>query len=243
MLVAPSGNGNPLGRLDRKMRLKLRSSGGKLTSLCAIGLLFCLGLVGGQRVAASGNAAEWSASLAGTQFAIADLDGDRRPDLALVQVEREQASSTRYAIRVQLGEGAGSYIGVRGPSGGLRLAVRDVNGDDNLDLILTSVLEHRVIQVLLNDGHGKFRVAETGTYSWFERESESRLSEREAAPSDRFALAGVRASFDAETVARHTSVCPTVHSHVEAGVQSVAPALDLGFTPGRSPPLIRLAVS
>jgi hypothetical protein len=92
----------------------------------------------------------------GSRFVFADLDGDRIPDLALVETERQRWANTDYAIRVRLSAGAESAIGVIGPSGGLRVAVRDVNGDSNLDLIVTAELDVGFIKVLLNDGHGNF---------------------------------------------------------------------------------------
>jgi hypothetical protein len=95
----------------------------------------------------------------GSRFVFADLDGDRLPDLALVETQRQRSIDCDYAIRVRLSAGAESAIGVSGPSGGLRVAVRDVNGDNNLDLIVTADLDAGFIKVLLNDGHGNFSVA------------------------------------------------------------------------------------
>jgi len=92
----------------------------------------------------------------GSRFVFADLDGDRIPDFALVETQRQTFANSDYAIRVRLSAGAESAIGVRGPMGGLRVAARDVNGDNNLDLIITADLDAGFIKVLLNDGHGNF---------------------------------------------------------------------------------------
>ena len=131
-----------------------------LACLAGIGLLVCLGVGRGEQGARRGASPRPSWNVASMQFAIADLDGDRKPDMASVEVETQQASWTSYAIRLQFGAGTGAYIGVKGPLGGVRLAVRDVNGDDRLDLVLTSVIDRRIVQVLLNDGHGNFSPAE-----------------------------------------------------------------------------------
>jgi hypothetical protein len=93
------------------------------------------------------------------RFVFADLDGDQKPDLASVEMQRQRPEATDYSIHLQLSHGVESAIGVRAPFGGLRLAARDVNGDDNLDLILTSNLDASFVEVLLNDGHGNFSVA------------------------------------------------------------------------------------
>jgi hypothetical protein len=92
----------------------------------------------------------------GSRFVFADLDGDRIPDLALIETQRQRSLDSDYAIHVKLSAGAESAIGVSGPSGGLRVVVRDVNGDSNLDLIVTADLDAGFIKVLLNDGHGNF---------------------------------------------------------------------------------------
>jgi len=84
----------------------------KLTWLCGIGLLLCLWAAGGQCAAVEGAMPRGSAGVLGWQFAFADLDGDRKPDMASVEIQDEQVGSTDYAIRLQFAGGTGSYIGV-----------------------------------------------------------------------------------------------------------------------------------
>jgi hypothetical protein len=92
----------------------------------------------------------------GLPFAFADFDGDRRPDLADIQIGRSDASVTDYWIQLQLSAVGRQTIRVIGPSGGLQIAARDVNGDHALDLVLTTRLFKQPVAVLLNDGHGGF---------------------------------------------------------------------------------------
>ena len=197
------------------MGLKFRSIGRRFGSLCGLALLLCLTLARGQHTVVADSTARRSPGLGGMAFAIADLDGDRKPDLASVEVEREQASSTRYAIRLQFSEGADSYIGVKGPLGGLRLAIRDVNGDDSLDLILTSVLDRRVVQVLLNDGHGKFAPA-GGEGDWLSgREPDTYLEPNELQVAGCERLTSPRPWFDEQC-------CRAGNSGVTSGVLTQA---------------------
>jgi len=147
------------------------------------------------------------------QFAFADLDGDRKPDMASVEVAGQQASSTNYAVRLQFGAGTDSYIGVQGPFGGLRLVLRDVNGDNRLDVVLTSIADPRVIQILLNDGHGNFSAAAVSPAFSMLSESETALREPQAGPCDRLLLGVTRVAFEADVdsqqkTAPHDSKCP-----------------------------------
>jgi hypothetical protein len=135
---------------------------------------------------------------AGPQFVIADLDGDRKPDLALVEMGSARSASSNYSIRLQFGAGAESAIRVNAPQGGLQVAARDVNGDDSLDLVVTSNVDGRFVEVLLNDGHGNFSVAEPGAYPEVEKEANEFLTGPAGAVTDRATLASVRSSFGEE---------------------------------------------
>jgi hypothetical protein len=220
------------------MFLTAQRIGGKSAWLGGIGVSLCLFIMLGQHAAKLDSLAHGSAGVAGMQFAVADLDGDRKPDMASVVVENVRASSTSYAIRLQFGGGGDSYIGVKGPFGGLRLAIRDVNGDDSLDLVVMSVAERRVVQVLLNDGHGKFSVAEAGSYASVESDIEFAFREREPGPTDQMVLAEARTSFDTDVVRRYASLSHDVEFALEVRNKSAASFRESGSAPGRSPPVI-----
>ena len=89
-------------------------------------------------------------------FVFSDFDGDHRPDLAFVQSGRSDSSSTDYWVQLQLSSEGSQAIRVVGPTGGLQIAARDVNGDQVPDLVLTSAWRDQPVAILLNDGHGNF---------------------------------------------------------------------------------------
>ena len=97
-------------------------------------------------------------------FAIGDFDGDRRPDLATVEIARFNSFHSHYWVSFQLSTGRPQRIGVTGPSGGLVLLARDVNGDRTLDLVLVTAWRHELVAVLLNDGAGNFAAADPSQF-------------------------------------------------------------------------------
>ena len=98
-------------------------------------------------------------------FAIADFDGDSQPDIATVQVGQANSFNTRYWIGFKLSTGASSTVGITAPTGGLRITSRDMNGDNFLDVVVTTAWSDRPVTVLLNDGHGNFTPSDPARYS------------------------------------------------------------------------------
>ena len=96
----------------------------------------------------------------GLSFAVADFDGDQRPDLVGVETGESGVSHTNYWIQLQLTVSGRQTISILAPSGGLQIAARDVNGDQIPDLILTTTWLRQPVAIFINDGHGTFsRVA------------------------------------------------------------------------------------
>ena len=124
--------------------------------LWAFLLLLC-GLAGSSTASAGGiqNGASGSPG-PGLPFAIADFDGDRRPDVANVQAGGNASGNSTYWIQLQLSATGRQSIQLDAPSGGLLIEARDVNGDNAVDLVLTTAWFRQPVAVLLNDGHGKF---------------------------------------------------------------------------------------
>ena len=134
------------------------------------------------------------------QFVFADLDGDLKPDMAMVEMQNQRSADVNYSIHVKLEAGEESAIGVNGPEGGLRLAARDVNGDDTVDLVVTSNLDANFIEVLLNDGHGNFRFAKPDEFPQLGAVADSVLAAAGSSQIDQASIECVRTSLDMDIV-------------------------------------------
>ncbi len=172
------------------------------------------------------------------RFAIADFDGDLKPDLATVQVEQDAARGTHYSIRLQLSAGEESAIAITGPLGGLQLEPRDVNGDDALDLIVTTAMASRFVAILINDGHGKFRLARDGEFPGIEKDQGVRLGVAQIPAEEHATLQLPRSTFGIEELTESGAVPERNSRFLLVGPY---PEKLVGFRQGksaRSPPAI-----
>ena len=132
-------------------------------------------------------------------FVIADFDGDQKPDLATVKLDRTNSQTTNYSIQFQLSEGWQSAIGITARAGGLKLSWRDVNGDDAPDLVVRNSLDSTLVAVLLNDGHGNFTQAPTKLFSGLEKEPEFFLEVERGPQVEGVSTLPLRTSFGEES--------------------------------------------
>lgn len=110
----------------------------------------------------------------GSQFAIADFDGDGHPDLASVQAGQRN-SGGGYWIEVNLSSVGRKFLQLAGPTGGLRIEARDVNGDHTVDLVLFTAWFRRPVAIFLNDGHGNFSRVPTAKFPGAFRQSNEKF--------------------------------------------------------------------
>ncbi|MGA2005922.1 MAG: Ig-like domain repeat protein, partial [Terriglobales bacterium] len=101
--------------------------------------------------------------------AVADLNGDNKPDLIVANECASGSNCSNGSLDVLLGNGDGTFQGaVSYPSGGyhaVSVAVADVNGDGHPDLLVANMCAgssncaNGTISVLLGNGDGTFQVA------------------------------------------------------------------------------------
>jgi hypothetical protein len=131
----------------------------RVSLLTCVAFALLLALAGRINAAASGGYAQ-----AASHFTIADFDGDNRPDFASVQVGQSSLQSTRYWIAFQLSGRSGQTVSLMAPNGGLRITARDVNGDNFLDVVITTLWTNKPVAILLNDGLGNFTAANPSAF-------------------------------------------------------------------------------
>jgi hypothetical protein len=171
------------------------------------------------------------------RFAIADFDGDHKPDLATVQVVREEALDSFYSIRLQLSAGEESAVGIAGPRGGLELVARDVNGDDLIDLVVTTAMDSHFVAVLINDGHGKFTLAKAGAFPSIECDEGIRLVAEQEPSEECAALQLTRSTFGIEVLNDSgTGLEQKSKFSLVGDYNASLPGVRAG-KPGRSPPV------
>jgi len=115
--------------------------------------------------------------------AIADLDGDGRPDRAIVRAESRGPNAFKYRIELSLSTRVGSSsFSVAGEEGGLRIVPRDVDGNGTVDLVITSARWFTPVGIWINDGHGSFTEGDPTIYpqsAWTEGNGVSSDNPRE----------------------------------------------------------------
>ena len=175
-------------------------------------------------------------ALGSAQFAIADFDGDRQPDLALIRVTSDGSPISQYSVDFNFSAGHKPAICFVGPAGGMQIFPRDVNGDQFADLVVTSLLDSKFVVIFLNDGKGNFVSAEPSDYPGAVKGTGFRFIAPEDAPAGLLALQPVRSM---ETEAGDSSVWngPYESSSVGMGFAPLQVCAGLALsTAGRAPP-------
>src|SRR5271168_4089505 len=177
-----------LSDISRKSDLgtDLKDNGRALRRLVLWAFLLLLCSLAGNCTASGGEIQSGAGASAGPglPFAVADFDGDLRPDVANVQVGDSASGTSSYWIQLQLSGAGRQSIQLVAPRGGLLIEARDVNGDHTVDLVFTTAWFRQPVAVLLNDGHGRFLRAEPGAFPGAFRESHTSVIPATSVPAD-----------------------------------------------------------
>jgi len=198
--------------------------------ICFLGLVLLL--LGSSRVLGSEGQ---SVPALGLPFAIADFNGDLRPDFVSVHTDSNRSSLANYIVEVRYSAGGGQSIPLLGPSGGLRIVARDVNGDKSPDIVVSLAWRKEPYLVLLNDGHGVFSLADPSFFSDTGGGAEKRFDSNSLSVTESLAVPPQRSVGELSGGGYSLHAGLTTGSILPAHCASIISSLQAS-RPGRAPP-------
>jgi FG-GAP-like repeat len=98
---------------------------------------------------------------------VADFDGDSLTDIAFAKPRGVVNGVYRYQVEVLLsGQPRTTFeVAYRNSGGGLHVTARDIDGDRDLDLVITTEFGREPVGVWINDGRGSFSQGDPAIYS------------------------------------------------------------------------------
>jgi hypothetical protein len=89
-------------------------------------------------------------------WVLSDLNGDRTADLATARSGRHEARGYAQEVKITLGISQDTSFRFFSPGAKIELSSRDVDGDQDRDLVILEPLSREPIGVWINDGAGLF---------------------------------------------------------------------------------------
>jgi hypothetical protein len=97
-------------------------------------------------------------------WTVADFDGDNQPDVVISNAEGRYGYSLEFQLSAK-GVGGSPILPSQPLSAfGLHLTPRDVDGDHDLDIVITVGFSRQPVAVWINDGHGRFEEGDLAAY-------------------------------------------------------------------------------
>ncbi len=105
------------------------------------------------------------ASLFDLTWVLADFNGDQQPDFASARLANRHGQEYAHEVSVRLGSAQTSFR-FRSHTAKIELSARDVDGDEDRDIVVLEAHSKQPLGVWLNDGAGSF---EEGDLAKFRR--------------------------------------------------------------------------
>jgi len=94
--------------------------------------------------------------LSGSTLAVADFDGDNKPDGAILLQSDANLVKGNFAIKLHLTGHSNNEIRFQSLESALTVEAFDIDHDGDIDLIIEESISHKRLQIWINDGHGNF---------------------------------------------------------------------------------------
>jgi len=106
----------------------------------------------GFRLGTAGRPFAWST-------AVGDLNADGRPDVAVADRVGRGAGGFAYNVQLSMAGGGSQLVDFDSDQDALSVALRDVDHDRDLDVVVIGAVSRSIVGIWLNDGTGKFERA------------------------------------------------------------------------------------
>jgi hypothetical protein len=106
----------------------------------------------GFRLGTAGRPFAWST-------AVGDLNADGRPDVAVADRVGRGAGGFAYTVQLSMAGGGSQLVDFDSDQDALSVALRDVDHDRDLDVLVIGAVSRSIVGIWLNDGTGKFERA------------------------------------------------------------------------------------
>jgi hypothetical protein len=100
-------------------------------------------------------------------WTVADFDGDKQPDFAFAEAKGRGGYALELELSARLDGAAGgrnSFPALPISPFGIHLSARDVDGDRDLDIVITAGFAAEPVAVWINDGRGRFKEGDITEY-------------------------------------------------------------------------------
>ena len=100
-----------------------------------------------------------------SSWALGDLDGDRTIDLVSARPSLRDSRGYAHEVSVRFsGPIENGSFTFHGRDASIRLSVRDIDGDQDRDIVILQARSSRVLGVWLNDGSGHFHEGDVANF-------------------------------------------------------------------------------
>lgn len=109
----------------------------------------------------------------GWATAVADFNADGKPDFAVVDHRSRSAAGYQYQLELSVSGQLVRVVTFESTLEAVTVDVSDIDGDDDLDVLVTTPLSKTPIGVWLNDAHGHFTKADVLRFSPIHRANQA----------------------------------------------------------------------
>jgi len=103
-------------------------------------------------------------SLEQAGWTVADFDGDKQPDLAFANAKGRGGYTLELELSTRASAGRNSFPALPTSPFGIHLTARDVDGDHDLDIVITAGFADKPVAIWINDGKGQFEEGDIAAY-------------------------------------------------------------------------------